>query len=485
VLLPLALLALLGAAVGTARGGQEARAISTERAAVAVRARLTRALLQVPEQAEIGLVVVECGSGATWFEHHPRRPFKPASVMKLFTTAAALDRFGPDFTYETRLYLQDRELLVLGGGDPGLGDERIARRHGRPVHGEFDEWAQLLRQRGESTLRTIALDDSIFDEEFRHPDWPARQATAWYQAPVGGINFNDNCLDARFTAGNGRVELFLQPGLPGSFFDSALTPAAKHEPVATRAPTEDVFEFRGPVARDDAFKPISAHRPTVFFGHALQHGLEQRGVRLEGPVVRRVLTPAALAEAECLAVHATAMRDVLWRCNTFSQNMFAECLLKSLAAYEVGGARSGVAGSWDGGLRVLRETMERLGLDLAGATFRDGSGLSHDNRLTPEQIVQLLVIMQRHPQGQLYLDSLARPGGAGTLRSRRWDSPALRNRLRAKTGTLNNVSALAGYVDRADGQRLAFALLANGAGASGVRVLVAEALAEAGVSTQP
>ena len=472
-------------AVGVPLAGQETPSLTNDQAVHAVQRRLAALLAQLPKGTEAGLVVVDCDDETTWFAHQPQRPLKPASVVKLFTTAAALQRFGPDFHYETRVYLHEEELLVLGGGDPGLGDERLARRHGQPLHAELDDWARLLKERGLTRLKTIALDDRIFDRQLRHPDWPDAQATAWYQAPVGGINFNDNCLDARFTAQDGRVTLLLQPDLPTSFFRNQLRAAVRHEPVATRAADQDIFEFRGPVARDDQFKPISVRRPTVFFGFALQHALEQRGVMLDGRVVRRMLTPTALAEAELLDVRSTSLRHILWRCNTFSQNMFAECLLKSLAAYEPDGSRSGIEGSWEVGIRRLEETLWQLGIDLEGAILRDGSGLSHESRVTAEQVVQLLAHMRRHQQGDLFVASLAQPGQEGTLRHRRWAAPALQNRLRAKTGTLKDVRSLAGYVQRPDGRTLAFALLINGDSSPAIRVQFAEALAEAGIEARP
>jgi D-alanyl-D-alanine carboxypeptidase/D-alanyl-D-alanine-endopeptidase (penicillin-binding protein 4) len=479
------LILLLLATGGVSLGAQPAPELSTEPAAVALRARLTRLFAKTPKTTAIGLVVAECDTGETWVAQQPRRPLKPASVAKLFTTAAALAHLGPDFTYETRLYVQDGELLVLGGGDPGLGDGRIALRHGQPLHGEFDEWARLLKERGVSSLRTIALDDTIFDRQYRHPDWPDRQAAAWYQAPVGGINFNDNCLDARVTVSGGSVTLILTPELPDDFFRNELKAGAEHEPVATRAVDQDVFEFRGPVARDDQFKPISVGQPAVFFGHALQHALEQRGIALQGQTVRRTMTPALLAEAELLDVRSTSLKDVLWRCNTFSQNLFAECVLKSLAAYGTDGSRSGTEGSWAGGVRVLEATLQKLGINLEGAVFRDGSGLSHENRVTAEQTVQLLVAMRRHPSAEVYADSLAQPGQDGTLRHRRWDTPSLHNRLRAKTGTIDGVRSLAGYISRTDGRTLAFAMLVNGDSTVVLGLRLAEALAEAGIDPRP
>jgi D-alanyl-D-alanine carboxypeptidase/D-alanyl-D-alanine-endopeptidase (penicillin-binding protein 4) len=444
-------------------------------AAAAVRGRLTTLLAALPQTTNVGLVVLDAADGAAWFAHDPHLPLKPASVMKLFVTAAALERFGPKFRYETRLYVRDDELLVIGSGDPGLGDERLAGLHDRPVHSEFDAWADQLRNRGVTTLSTIALDDRVFDRQHRHPDWPPDQAQAWYQAPVGGLNFNDNCLDARVTVAGGKVQLALQPKLPAGFFQNSLELSPKHAPVVERAFEQDVFEFSGPVARDDQLDPISARRPTVFFGYALLHALKERGVIMNGHVVRRAITSATLNGAELLAVHTTSLRDVLWRANTFSQNLFAECLLKSLAAYDPDGTRSGVAGSWEGGVGVLRTTLQQLGLTLDGAALRDGSGLSHEDRVTAEQVVQLLLIMRRHPHGKLFIETLAQPGEDGSMR-RRYDSPVLRGRLRAKTGTISGVRTLAGYATRPDGTTLAFALLINGEAPNTLPTQVAEAL---------
>jgi D-alanyl-D-alanine carboxypeptidase/D-alanyl-D-alanine-endopeptidase (penicillin-binding protein 4) len=475
-------IAIVGVAamlLAAARVGAEHPQHAAESAAAAVRARLMPLLANLPADTSVGLFVADSDSGTPWFAHQPDRPLKPASVMKLFVTAAALERFGPDFAYETRLYTWNDELLVVGGGDPGLGDDRLAVRHGKPLHAEFDIWAQRLRQRGITKLQKIALDDSVFDRQSRHPDWPDEQAQAWYQAPVGGLNFNDNCLDARARVVDGQLVLSLQPDLPASFLRNTLRLSARHDPKLTRAFDEDVFEFSGPIARDHEFPPVSVRRPTVFFGHALRQALEQRGIVVAGPVVRRTITPATLAEANALDVRTTPLADVLWRTNTLSQNLFAECLLKSLGAYAADGRRSLTPGSWEGGVRVLKATLQGLGLDLDGAIFRDGSGLSHENRVTAGQVARLLMTMRDHRHSALFIGSLARPGEEGTMR-RRYASERLRGRLRAKTGTIRGVRALAGYVERSDGVTLAFALLINGSPPQSLPTRVAEALLDGG-----
>lgn len=438
--------------------------------------RLAAIFAEASPSGLIGFAAAETRHGAMIFEHQGRTPLKPASVLKLFTTAAALDHLGPDFRYETQVYLVNQELWVIGAGDPGLGDQRLAEKLGKPVDWAFQEWGGRLSERGVSELRAIVLSDDVFDGQGRHEDWPAAQSEAWYQAPVGGLNYNDNCLDAVARVANGRVELRLTPRLPDSFVRNSLSVGKKHAPTLSRAPDSDLFLFKGSLARSDSFAPISVHRPTVFFGHALAEALAARGIRCTNGVLRRASPPTASApaRAELIATHVTPLRDVLWRCNAFSQNMFAECVLKSLQAYGRDGRRCGEPGSWAGGVQALTGALQRLGIPTDGAIFRDGSGLSHENRVSAGQIVALLTAMARHQQRELWIESLAEAGEDGTLRRR---FASLKGRLRAKTGTIAGVSALAGYVTREDGELLAFALLVNSAAPAKLQERVIEALA--------
>ncbi len=471
--LPAFACALLTALLGTLGGRAESPPPAE------LRQRLDRLVARLPQGTQVGLAVAEVGSNTIWFEHRADVPLVPASVQKLLVTAAALERFGPSFAYQTRVYARGDELWIVGAGDPGLGDRRIAERHGRAIDHFFDEWAAALRQRGLTSLSKIVLDDSVFDEQVRHPDWPDSQADRWYQAPVGGLNINDNCLDITVAVRGGGVELRLQPEVPLSLIDNGLKAGKQQRPVLKRPAGSDVFQLRGTVARGGTLDPVSVNQPTLFFAHALQRALEQRGVAIRGDVVRRRLSDAELSGATLLATHRTDMADVLWRCNTFSQNLFAECLLKTLAAYEPDGRRNGTSGSFAAGHEVVQATLARLGVDLRGSVPRDGSGLSRQNRASAGHFVQLLVRMQRHPHAELFLGSLARAGEPGSMR-RRYDDPVLKGCLRAKTGTLAGVHTLAGYVTRPDNTVLAFACLVNGSCEADWFVQVCRTLVTAG-----
>lgn len=421
---------------------------------------LRRLVTDVPTGTKVALVIADADSGVVSFAHEADLPLKPASLQKLLVTAAALERFGPGFSFQTRAFLNGAELWIVGAGDPAIGDTRLAERNAERKH-LFDQCVEALRTAEISTLDKIVLDDSVFERQTRHPDWPESQSDRWYQAPVGGLNVNDNCLDAHARLHGDMVILELTPDLPGNLFTHALTRGKPHRPVVHRPPDSDFFEFTGTVARNVTLRPVSVHRPTLFFAQALKHHLRKNHIKLSGDVVRRRLTDAELTTATPIFTHTTSLPNVVWRCNTFSQNLFAECLLKSLAAYEPDGRRSDVAGGWNNGRTVLTETLTGLGIDLSKATVRDGSGLSHSNRVTAATLVRLLVRMRHHPHASVFLDSLAKVGQPGTM-YKRYDVPELRGRLRGKTGTLQNVRALAGLLTRNDNTELAFALLING-----------------------
>lgn len=447
-------------------------------ASASLAGRIDAVLASADPHAQVAVFVQEVATDRVVYQHAADRPLAPASVMKLLTSAAALLRLGPQFAWQTPFYVVNGELWVIGSGDPGLGDERILRRHQRPLSDVFDTLADELRRRGVARLERIVLDDSRFDRQWRHPDWPADENAEWYQAPVGAINYNDNCLDAQVRLADGQVVLTLRPPLPASFVLDRLRPGRAQAITFTRRVGSDVFELRGTVARPAVLEPVACARPTVFFGHALRQALSQRGIEIAGPVVRRRIDPGRLAGLTPVHIERTQMSDVLWRVLTFSQNLFAECLIKSLAAYGPDGRPGGTPGNWSDGARIVRDAVESLGVALDGAVIRDGSGLSRRNRVTARQVVGLLDAVRDRPRFTLLVANLAQPGRPGTMR-RRHNTPTLRGRLRGKTGTLSDVRTLAGYIERDDGRVLAFAVLINRSTQDAIARQIAELLATA------
>ncbi|MBK8914206.1 MAG: D-alanyl-D-alanine carboxypeptidase/D-alanyl-D-alanine-endopeptidase [Phycisphaerales bacterium] len=460
---------------------------SVERSEIAaIRAHLERRLARVDRNSGVGILVTSVDDGRVWFAHNADAPLKPASVLKLFTSAAALLRFGPDFEYETRIYVRPRlhgergrsDVWVVGSGDPAIGDPRFAERAGQKGSDLLRAWADTLVRRGVAEVETLFLDDSVFDRQWRNRDWPADQALRWYQAPVGALCVNDNCIDASVLL-EGRVPTIrVEPPLPSDWIVNELQRARQHSPRILHSGGAGGFVFSGPVARAHQFESTACADPTLFFGAALREALESRGISVRR-VARGEYVESGQDRARLVLRHRTRLADAVWRCNTFSQNLFAECIAKTLSAYRPDGRRSTAAGSWDEGLRVARHTLEDAGVSLRGADFRDGCGLSHGNRVTARQTADLLRVMLRQERrvAETFVASLAVCGGEeGSMRTRFADE-LLRGRVVGKTGSISGVSTLAGYLTRDDGEQLAFAILMNDAGNDALAVEVCRVLA--------
>src|SRR5580700_8687575 len=132
------------------------------------------------------------------YQYHSELPLAPASNLKLATTSAALDTFGPDFHYHTRLLMHGRDLVLVGDGDPALGDGESLHKAGWEIITLFHNWAAALVQKGITHVDNVLVDDSIFDTEFFHPHWDVLQRNKNFSAEVGGVNFNANCVDFFF-----------------------------------------------------------------------------------------------------------------------------------------------------------------------------------------------------------------------------------------------------------------------------------------------
>lgn len=437
-----------------------------------------------------GVVVVDLESGETLYRRNADKSFVPASNVKLYTTAAALDQLGPEYRYETRLYIDGPivdgvlhgNLIVRGAGDPTLGG------HYDPETGEYDEfadatkvfrdWADSLRAAGITEITGDLIgDDDIVDDEPLGPGWSWNDETYYYAAQLSGLSFNDNVVHVQI---RGR-----QNGQPGSVTwqpfetdyveivnqtrtgpsNSSIREGYRRE----RGTNRIILTSRVPAGRVDS-EALTVDNPTLFAVHVLRETLHRAGITVHG----RPVDVDSLADRpdyvggglRRVAVHTSRpLSDVVRMINKPSQNLYAEMLLKTLAAERAGapGTQNLVHGSTEMGLKVAERTFARAGIDTEILQLVDGSGLSRRNLVTPEMTAALLRYMWNHPDEavrEAFYASLPIAGVDGSLRNRLRSGPAYRH-VRAKTGTLGNVSSLSGYVRSARGTPLAFVMMTN------------------------
>jgi len=411
------------------------------------------------KNAQVGISIVEITpqGPVNVYAHNPTLPLAPASNVKLLTTAAAFEKYGPQATFRTFLYRAGTDLLVVGSGDPGLGDAKLCAAAGWKPTTVFEQWAAQLQKAGIKSYGNLLVDDSVFDQQFLHPAWPENQRLSWYEAPVGGLNFNANCLDwiPALTAHGVGAQL-----IPPTTYVSLANKATRGS--ATRAwlwrpPDSNAFELRGTIAATGhAAESVTIVEPVLWTATVIRETLAAAGVPATGTVRRATLAGlhAAGTEPVLVASYETPLLSVLARANKNSLNMMAEALCKRLG-YDA----TGRAGTWASGTAAVRAYVVGLGVPAPSVALDDGSGLSDANQVSAQAFTTVLAHVAARPDGQLFVNTLAVPGAEGTLERRFKGLPCAKG-VHAKTGHISGVSTLSGYLDVGP-RRFAFSLLTN------------------------
>lgn len=408
---------------------------------------------------EAGILVRSARDGRTLFAARERDLFLLASTTKLFTTAAALDRLGADFRFRTVIGLAGDDLHIGAGGDPNIS----GRFHDGNPTAVFSTWAARLKAAGVGRVGDLVLHTGIFDAERTNPGWKGYEPSSWWAAPFGPLSLNDNCVDLKIRAG--------PEGQPGRITRSPNTAFVQivNRTRTTSRPSRPFSVRRGPDAStllltgDVAARApplacsVAIHDPSAYFGTVLKETLGQEGITVSGDIRE---TDVPLEEVEGfreLAAFESDLPRTLAACNRPSHNFYAEMILRTL------GWKTRGCGTRENGLEAVKEFLSRE-VGLKGPSLADGSGLTRDNRASPEDVVELLRYMLRHPHAQVFLDSLPTGGLPHSTLRNRLKAPDLRDRVRAKTGHLRGVSALSGYAESVSGETYVFSILVNAAG---------------------
>jgi serine-type D-Ala-D-Ala carboxypeptidase/endopeptidase (penicillin-binding protein 4) len=427
--------------------------------------------------------VVDLSDGRELYARDVDRPMMPASNGKLANDASGLEHFGPGHRFMTYLAIDGDDLWLIGTGDPGCGDPRIAKEHNQTPTTMLDRWADALRVRGITHMRgKLYFADGIFDDQWIAPTWFKGYLTDWYAAPVTGLTFNDNCIDTTlFPSEPGQPARYevVPPTSVARIINHAVTGSGGEAVSIRRDPNDNVFTLGGVVAKRTIVESKPVTDPGAFFADALRTNLRSHGITIGGPteraprdVARRnwpALTGGPLKDLDqddhaatpdwrVVAVHATSMADVLGRINKNSQNLFAEAMCKMQGRDWNLAHEKDEPGSWAAGGAAVHDFLRRHGIDDSHYVLVDGSGLSRENRVTARLLTDLLAVMSKHKDAEAFRDSLTICGRDGTLRKRMTD---IAGRVRGKTGSIGGVRTLSGYATTDDGRTLAFSMLYN------------------------
>jgi serine-type D-Ala-D-Ala carboxypeptidase/endopeptidase (penicillin-binding protein 4) len=458
-------------------------------------------ILESPDLAHgfWGIEVVSLGSGKTLYFHDADKLFTPASNTKLFTTAAAMALIGPDYTFQTTVETNGTldthgrltgDLVLVGRGDPNLSGRELpyalhTERNDHPIR-VLEQLADTLAQKGVKYVDgDIIADDSYFAFERYGEGW-SQDDLVWADgAPVSALTVNDNVIFVNILpadrAGD-RAFVSITPFADYYRIDNRImtTPAGTGRKIfINREPGVTVLTLWGnmPLGDSGANEALAIEDPAEFAAELFRQLLEVRGIAVYGKQKTRHTELSSLSVLTVTASAATRGGDEPSRAfqnqplvlasyqskpliedvrviNKVSQNLHAEILLRLL------GREKGTAGTVEGGLEVLRGFLNQAGVTADQYAFHDGSGLSRQNLVTPQAVVELLRYADSQPWGASFRDTLPLSGTDGSL-SNRFKDVDIQGKVHAKTGSLGGVKALSGYATTSHGDRVAFSILSN------------------------
>ena len=434
-----------------------------------------------------GMLVTDADTGEVLYALNAERYFMPASNVKLFTTTFALATLGPDFRIRTTIEttgVVDRngrlsgDIVLVGRGDANLSNrvfpyvERAPRAG--PPETILAALADQVAVRGVKQIAgDVVADDSYFIPARFPPGWTVDDTVWSYGAAVSPIAINDNALTIEVAPGDRAGTPLRYRIEPASHLyevrDRASTTPAHTEPQLrlSRDPESRVFVLSGtlPVGAPPRELSVGVTEPAENAADLLARLLEARGIRIEGHsrAVHAEIgaTPQAIAAAAptVLAEHMSPpLLDDVRLTNKISQNLHAELMLR-VAARERGEAMT-----LDDAVKFAAQFYQSVGPAGDDVLLEDGSGLSRNDLVTSQSVVQLLTYAARQPWGADFVATLPVAGEDGTLAGRMKDTSAA-GRVHAKTGTFERVNSLAGYATSARGERLIFSIFGNNIGA--------------------
>jgi len=466
-LLAIALVPAAAIASRASKRSPNARAARPPRASrvkddAGLREALSRIVNSRPfSSARTSVQVLDADSGLSIYSHDAELPLKPASNMKVVTSAAALALLGPEFKFKTSFYASRPpestgtlrgDVFIKGGGSPGLVGE---------------EWwliARRIRALGVTRIEGDLIgDDTYFDDSRRGPRWPSPVVDNPYNAPVGALScfYSSVQITVRATSPGKPPEVFLDP--VSSYFKVMNRAVTAAGPLDLRVGRQwdgeqNIIHVDGRIPPGAG--PITTYRsveePTLYALSAFKDAIAREGITITGSL-RAGVAPKGL---HLLLVHESKpLADLIQDMNKESNNFMAESILKTIGA-ETGGA----PGTSQKGAAAVKRYLESLGIGTTGLVQADGSGLSPDNRVSADILARTLLATQSDFQAAPeFMASLPIGGIDGTLDHRMMTGPASR-RIRAKTGFINGVSSLSGYAWNDNGRLLVFSIVVNDSG---------------------
>ncbi len=419
---------------------------------------------QLPDGANLALIVQKVGAQEPDIDYHGKQMALPASTQKVITALAALLQLGPDFRFTTTLESKGTvdngvlkgDLVARFGGDPTLKRQNIRNM------------VATLKKSGVQKIEgNVLIDTSIFASHDKAPGWPWNDMTQCFSAPPAAAIIDRNCFSVSLYSAQ-------KPG------DLAYIRVASYYPVnmfsqvrtLARGSSEgqycelDVvpgdlnrFTLTGclPQRTDPLPLAFAIQDGASYAGAIIKAELKDAGITYTGTLLRQ--TQVNEPGTVIASTQSAPLHDLLKIMLKKSDNMIADTVFRM-----IGHAHFGVPGTWRAGSDAVRQILrQQAGVDIGNTIIADGSGLSRHNLIAPATMMQVLQYIAQHDNELNYISMLPLAGYDGSLQYRAGLHEAgVDGKVSAKTGSLQGVYNLAGFITTASGQRMAFVQYLSG-----------------------
>ena len=401
---------------------------------------------------------------------------KPASTLKLVSTATILELLGPEYHFETKLeitgeldtinHVLDGDIIIIGGGDPSLGSKYFASTKEKQF---LFDWANAISDLGIDSISGRVISDArVFSWDIVPSTWSWVDMGNYYGAGPNGLTVYDNYYTIYFNTGDKlgeSVEIAaINPKIPNLIFDNKITADSitYDNGYIFGSPYSNEHYLRGqlPINKENFAIKGSIPDPAYFAALQLDSLLKHNDIRIAGSAttMRLLYKENGIKNKRRETIFLTRsveLSSIIAQTNIHSINLFAEhCLIRS-------GIEMGAVPETDIAVDSVKNFWTSKGMDTQGMALFDGSGLSHYNAITPRQMVYLLKYMKTESQYfDVFYNSMAIAGETGTLK-RMFKGSVAEGALRAKSGTVNRVKAYSGYVTSKSGREIAFSMVVN------------------------
>lgn len=435
------------------------------------------------QNAAVSICVKDGKTGQTLASLNPKLSLSPASVTKIFTTAAALHYLGDKYTFKTQLQHDGKvengvlkgNLWIKGGGDPTLGSQYL----GLNKDSIFMNWYRALVALNIEKIEGVVIGNaSVFENGMASPFWLWSDLGNYYGAGASGLTFQDNTVSIPFLLGKnqGDSTAIVKSAMPYYFPRyinevSAGKPKSGDNAYVYGVEYNPFWFINGTIGAGDSIYAIKASHyfPALYAAGDLRAFLEQKGIKfvpqskesVDSFMVKEnyrwLLEPSSFDTARIFITdyQSPNLASIINIINKNSNNLYAECVSKAISLEK----NKNKGYRWQAN-ELVQQYLVKKGMDSNGVFIMDGCGMARGNAVSSENIATFLYQIQTEKYFKTFYASLPEAGVSGTLANFGKGS-VIHKKLKAKSGTMTRVKAYAGYLTVANGEQIVVSMVFN------------------------